>query len=126
MKEEGLAVAVGRAAGNIEIMMPMLRDWHLDGLITHNRYTLVNRNAEPLPALAQSKGMFVLNAAPYVSRTLFRRSRKLLIDDLKTSGISEVVDLSSRGMAGKQAGRAWEMSSAELPCRTKRPCMRRK
>ena len=74
MKEEGLADAVGLAAGNVEVMLPMLRDWDLDGLITHNRYTLVNRNAEPLLALAQSKGMFVLNAAPYAGGALAKGS----------------------------------------------------
>ena len=74
MKEEGLADAVGLAAGNVEVMLPMLRDWDLDGLITHNRYTLVNRNAEPLLALAQSKGLFVLNAAPYAGGALAKGS----------------------------------------------------
>ncbi|MGB8315425.1 MAG: aldo/keto reductase [Aestuariivirga sp.] len=74
MKEEGLADAIGLAAGNVAVMLPMLRDWDLDGLITHNRYTLVNRNAEPLLALAQSKGMFVLNAAPYAGGALAKGS----------------------------------------------------
>lgn len=74
MKEEGLTDAVGIAAGNVEVMLPILRDWNLDRLITHNRYTLVNRNAETLLALAQSKGMFVLNAAPYAGGTLAKGS----------------------------------------------------
>ena len=74
MKEEGLADVVGLAAGNVELMLPLLRDWDLDGLITHNRYTLVNRNAEPMLALAQSKGMFVLNAAPYAGGALAKGS----------------------------------------------------
>ena len=65
---------MGLAAGNVEVMLPMLRDWDLDGLITHNRYTLVNRNAEPMLALAQSKGMFVLNAAPYAGGALAKGS----------------------------------------------------
>lgn len=74
MKEEGLADAVGLAAGNVEMMLPMLRDWDTDELITHNRFTLMNRNAEPLSALAQSKGMFVLNAAPYAGGALAKGS----------------------------------------------------
>ena len=28
------------------MMMPLLRDWDFDALITHNRFTLANRNAE--------------------------------------------------------------------------------
>ena len=74
MKEEGMADAIGLAAGNIDVMMPILRDWDFDVLITHNRYTLVNRNAEPMIDLARSKGISVLNAAPYASGALAKGS----------------------------------------------------
>lgn len=70
MKEEGLAAAVGLAAGRIEVMMPLMRDWDFDAIITHNRWTLVNRNAEPMLALAAERGITVLNAAPYGSGAL--------------------------------------------------------
>jgi len=70
MKEEGLADAVGLAAGNVDVMMPLLRDWDFDALVTHNRFTLVNRNAEPMIDFAAGKGIAVLNAAPYASGVL--------------------------------------------------------
>ena len=65
MKEEGLAQAVGLAAGRVDMMMPLLRDWDFDALVTHNRFTLVNRNAEAMMDYAQERGIAVLNAAPY-------------------------------------------------------------
>ena len=65
MKEEGFAGAVGLAAGDVDVMMPLLRDWDFDVLLTHNRFTLINRNASPMIDFAISKGMAVLNAAPY-------------------------------------------------------------
>lgn len=65
MKEEGLATAIGLAAGDVEIMMPILRDWDFDVIITHNRFTLANRNAEEMIDFCAAKGMAVLNAAPY-------------------------------------------------------------
>jgi D-threo-aldose 1-dehydrogenase len=65
MKEEGLAKAVGVAAGSVTMMTPLLEDWDFDALITHNRFTLVNRNAEAMIDLAHAKGVAVLNAAPY-------------------------------------------------------------
>jgi D-threo-aldose 1-dehydrogenase len=65
IKEEGLAEAVGLAAGVTDVMMPLLRDWDFDALITHNRFTLVNRNADAMIDFAVSKGIAVLNAAPY-------------------------------------------------------------
>ena len=70
IREEGLAKAVGLAAGKVEVMMPLLRDWDFDALITHNRFTLVNRNAEEMLNLAKSRGVAVLNAAPYASGVL--------------------------------------------------------
>ena len=70
MKEEGLADAVGLAAGRVDVMMPILRDWDFDALITHNRFTLANRNAEPMIDLARSRGTAVLNAAPYAGGVL--------------------------------------------------------
>ena len=70
MKEEGLTDAVGLAAGDVEGMIPMLRDWDFDVLITHNRFTLTNRNAEEMMNLAVSRGISVLNAAPYAGGVL--------------------------------------------------------
>ncbi len=70
MKEEGLAQAVGLAAGRVDVMIPILRDWDFDAMITHNRFTLVNRNADALIDLARSRGISVLNAAPYASGAL--------------------------------------------------------
>ena len=74
MKEEGLVQAVGLAAGRVDIMMPMMKDWDFDAIITHNRFTLVNRNAEEMMDLAVSRGMAVLNAAPYASGVLAKGS----------------------------------------------------
>ena len=74
MKEEGLAKAVGLAAGRATIVMPLLRDWDFDALITHNRFTLANRNAEDMLNFAHSRGMAVLNAAPYAGGVLAKGS----------------------------------------------------
>ena len=65
MKKEGLAQAVGLAAGRVDIMMPLLRDWDFDALITHNRFTLANHNAEEMMDYARERGIAVFNAAPY-------------------------------------------------------------
>ncbi len=74
MKEEGLTDAVGLAAGNVDLMMPILRDWDFDALITHNRFTLVNRNAEEMIEFAVEKGIAVLNAAAYAAGVLAKGS----------------------------------------------------
>jgi D-threo-aldose 1-dehydrogenase len=74
MKEEGLAIAVGLAAGRADMMLPLLRRWDFDAIITHNRFTLVNRNAEDMLAFAATRGIAVLNAAPYAGGVLAKGS----------------------------------------------------
>ena len=74
MKDEGLVGAVGLAAGRVEMMMQFLRDWDFDAIITHNRFTLVNRNAEPMIDFCAGRGIAVLNAAPYASGVLAKGS----------------------------------------------------
>ncbi len=70
MREEGLCDAVGLAAGRVDVMMPILADRDFDVLISHNRCTVVNANAEPMLELAAQKGMSVMNAAPYAGGAL--------------------------------------------------------
>ena len=74
MKEEGLATAVGLAAGRADMMLPLLRQWDFDAIITHNRFTLANRNAEDMLAFAATRGIAVLNAAPYAGGVLAKGS----------------------------------------------------
>ena len=74
MKEEGLVEAVGLAAGKVDIMMPILRNWNFDALMTHNRFTLLNRNASKMIDYANDHGIAVLNAAPYASGILAKGS----------------------------------------------------
>jgi D-threo-aldose 1-dehydrogenase len=76
MKEQGLCKAVGLAAGRTDIMMPLLRDYDFDALISHNRYTLLNRHALPMFELAQKRGTAILNAAPYASGILAKGASK--------------------------------------------------
>ena len=74
IREEGLARAVGLAAGAVEMMTPLLRDWDFDALISHNRFTLVNRNADAMFEVARQRGIAIINAAPYASGVLAKGS----------------------------------------------------
>ncbi len=56
------------------MMMSLLRNWDFDALITHNRFTLVNRSAGEMLDFAKAKGIAVLNAAPYASGVLAKGS----------------------------------------------------
>ncbi len=70
MKEEGLVKAVGLAMGRLDIMFPLLKDYHFDALISHNRYTLLNRSANAMFNYAFEKGISILNAAPFAGGIL--------------------------------------------------------
>lgn len=74
MKEEGLAQAVGLAMGKNDLMLELIQDWPFDTLISHNRWTLLNRSAEQIFAYAASEGMAILNAAPYAGGVLAKGS----------------------------------------------------
>ncbi len=74
MKAEGLATAVGLAAGNVDVMMPILKNYDFDALITHNRFTPVNHNAVAMLDYAKTMGIAVMNAAPYAGGVLAKGS----------------------------------------------------
>jgi D-threo-aldose 1-dehydrogenase len=76
MKEQGLCKAVGLAAGRTDIMMPLLRDYDFDALISHNRFTLLNRQGTEMFELAKARNIAVINAAPYASGILAKGAAK--------------------------------------------------
>ena len=69
-KDQGVIQHIGVAGGSINLMMRYVETGAFEALITHNRYTLLNRAAEPLIDLAAQRGLAVLNAAVYNSGIL--------------------------------------------------------
>lgn len=69
-RDEGLVGCLGVAGGPVDLMAQYVETGAFDALITHNRYTLINRSADFLLTLAQNRKMAVLNAAPYGSGVL--------------------------------------------------------
>ena len=70
LKDEGVIERLGIAGGPIDLMTRFVETDLFEAVITHNRYTLVNRTAEPLLDLAAQRGVAALNAAPYGSGIL--------------------------------------------------------
>ncbi len=69
-KEQGVIGQLGVAGGPIALEIQYVETGLFDAVITHNRYTLLNRSADPLLTVAHERGMAVLNAAPYGSGIL--------------------------------------------------------
>jgi D-threo-aldose 1-dehydrogenase len=63
LKDEGLAGAIGVAGGDIALMRRFVETGDFDVLLTHSRYSLVDRSADETITRAQERGVAVVNAA---------------------------------------------------------------
>ncbi len=93
MKEEGLADAVGLAMGKLPLMERLLFKWPFDCLISHNRFTLLNREADDLFTRAHAAGMAIFNAAPFAGGVLAKGSagtQKITYQDADDAALAPV------------------------------------
>lgn len=74
-KDEGLVARVGVAGGPIDLMLRFVETGLFEAAISHNRYTLLNREAEPLWETCSRRGVAIVNAAPYGSGLLAKGPR---------------------------------------------------
>lgn len=64
-RDEGLIAHLGVSGGNCTMLEEFVRLGEFEAVISHNRYTLVDRSAESLLEAAGEVGVGVFNAAPY-------------------------------------------------------------
>ncbi len=69
-KEQGIIEHIGMSGGPIKMLIRYLETGAFSAVETHNRYTLINRSADPLLDVAKKLGVAVVNAAPYGSGIL--------------------------------------------------------
>lgn len=72
MRDEGLIAHIGISGGPADLLARYVDTGLFEALITHNRYTLVDRGADALLTLAHSAGLGVFNASPYGGGLLTR------------------------------------------------------
>jgi D-threo-aldose 1-dehydrogenase len=65
LRDEGVAQHLGVAGGPVELMSQYLKTEAFEVLITHNRWTLVDRSADELIDEAAGSGIGVVNGAPF-------------------------------------------------------------
>lgn len=65
LRDQGRVGAVGIAAGRRELVEEYVKTDAFDVVLTHNRYTVVDRSAERILELATARGVTVFNAAPF-------------------------------------------------------------
>lgn len=72
LQQQGVLENIGIAAGPIPMMRQFVQTGHFQVVLSHNRYTLLDRSAEPLIEDALARGMAYVNAAPYGGGMLSR------------------------------------------------------
>ena len=77
IKDEGLTEALGVGGGPVALMMQFLRTGFPDVLLTHNRWTLVDRSAGALLDEAVRLGVGVMNGAPFGGGILARGAEQV-------------------------------------------------
>jgi len=70
LREEGVIEHLGLAGGPVDVLERYLDLGVFEALISHNRYTLLNREADRVFGRAKATGIGVVNAAPYGSGLL--------------------------------------------------------
>jgi len=67
---QGVIDHIGMSGGPIQMLIRYIETGEFSAVETHNRYTLLNRSAEPLLDVCARMGVAVVNAAPYGSGML--------------------------------------------------------
>jgi D-threo-aldose 1-dehydrogenase len=75
LRDEGVAQHIGLAGGPVELMSRYLETGAFEVLITHNRWTLVDRSADELIGTAVDRGIGVVNGAPFGGGMLAKGTR---------------------------------------------------
>jgi D-threo-aldose 1-dehydrogenase len=71
-RDAGIVGHLGISGGPVGLLARYVETGIFEALITHNRYTLVDRTADALLTLADEHGLGVLNASPYGGGLLTR------------------------------------------------------
>jgi D-threo-aldose 1-dehydrogenase len=65
LRDQGVLGHLGVAGGQVQLLRDFIATGLLDAVLCHNRFTLVDRSAEPLMDDARLRGVAFINAAPY-------------------------------------------------------------
>jgi D-threo-aldose 1-dehydrogenase len=71
-RADGLIGHLGISGGPVDMLARYVETGLFEALITHNRYTLVDRTADDLLTLAADRGLGIFNASPYGGGLLTR------------------------------------------------------
>lgn len=95
-KKEGVISHIGIGGGPIGMLIQYIETGEFESVITHNRFNLIHRAAEPLLDAAAKKGIALVNAAPFGSGILADDRKPRFAYQLATFDILSRVDQMKR------------------------------
>jgi D-threo-aldose 1-dehydrogenase len=121
LKDEGVAQAVGMAMGRSDLLLDLLQDWPFDVVLTHNRFSLLNRSASAVLDTCAARGIAVLNAAPFAGGILAKGSdqiRRITYQDADEAAlrpVRQIEDICARhGVAPGAAALQFSLRDARI------------
>lgn len=91
-RQQGIIGHIGISGGPIGMLIKYVETGEFEAVITHNRFNLLQRTAEPLLKTANKRGMAVLNAAPFASGILADPSKNRFVYQEASNDIVELVN----------------------------------
>ena len=82
--------------GKVEVMYDLIQKWPFDVMINHNRFTLLNRQADKLFDFAKKRGIKIFNAAPFCGGILAKGTKKtnrLVYQEVSEKKLKPILDL---------------------------------
>jgi D-threo-aldose 1-dehydrogenase len=112
LRDGGVIGHIGIAGGPVELMRRYVRTGAFDAVISHNRWTLVSRHADPLIDDARARGMAFVNGAPYGGGILVKGPEAQPLYAYRDAG--EPVREAVRGMRRACAAHGVSLAAAAL------------
>lgn len=119
LREQGVIGHVGVAGGPVALLRRFVRTGEVEAVVTHNRFTLLDRSAEPLLDDCADRGVGVLNAAPFGGAALatddgpVRRYHYREVDDAQRDAVLRIREIARE--AGVPVGALALRSSTRDP-----------
>jgi D-threo-aldose 1-dehydrogenase len=99
VRDAGLSRFIGIASGDVALIERLLEGGDIDVILVHNRFTLINRQAQNLFQLCQSRGIRVFNAAPFAGGALAKGSnaQRYVYQSVRPDIAQQIAEVESLG-----------------------------
>lgn len=120
MKDAGVALSIGISGGPAPMLRHYVETGLFDAVITHNRFTLVDRSAEELIDVSVAHGVIVVNAAVYGGGALARWPEPVASYAYQPAPTDTIDAVAAMGAACERAGVPLAAAALQFSTRDRR------